>query len=317
MALRDILNSGVKLIMIGGKGGVGKTTCAAAIAFHMAMEGRRVLIISSDPTPSLSDIFERNIGSHEVRIHETCELYGLEISSDIVLIRWKDRFGKEIHEVISSFADVDYDFVDYIGTAPGIEEEYMLSFIIELVESNKYDLVVWDTAPAGHTLRLLKLPQLFLKHMEAATKFYMNIYSYFEKLKEAVRLGESKRTLLEIIGSWEALAERIVRFIRDRTLTEYIIVTIPEALGVILTERIIKDFQEHGLYVDSIVINHVIEHEDCEFHRIRKEMQRQYISMMRGQYRNVDIMELYLMPYEIKGLERIEKISQVLFKTQG
>ncbi|HBE45307.1 MAG TPA: hypothetical protein DDW17_07645, partial [Deltaproteobacteria bacterium] len=95
MALRDILNSGVKLIMIGGKGGVGKTTCAAAIAFHMAMEGRRVLIISSDPTPSLSDIFERNIGSHEVRIHETCELYGLEISSDIVLIRWKDRFGKE------------------------------------------------------------------------------------------------------------------------------------------------------------------------------------------------------------------------------
>lgn len=317
MALRDILNSGVKLIMIGGKGGVGKTTCAAAIAFHMAMEGRRVLIISSDPTPSLSDIFERNIGSHEVRIHDTRELYGLEISSDIVLIRWKDRFGKEIHEVISSFADVDYDFVDYIGTAPGIEEEYMLSFIIELVESNKYDLVVWDTAPAGHTLRLLKLPQLFLKHMEAATKFYMNIYSYFEKLKEAVRLGESKRTLLEIIGSWEALAERIVRFIRDRTLTEYIIVTIPEALGVILTERIIKDFQEHGLYVDSIVINHVIEHEDCEFHRIRKEMQRQYISMMRGQYRNVDIMELYLMPYEIKGLERIEKISQVLFKTQG
>jgi len=299
--------------MVGGKGGVGKTTCAAAIALHMAMEGRKVLIISSDPTPSLSDIFETKIGSTEVPIHNTHQLYGLEISSDIVLVKWKERFGKEIYEVISSFADVDYDFVDYIGTAPGIEEEYMLSFIIELVESNAYDLVVWDTAPAGHTLRLLKLPHLFLKHMEAATKFYMKMYSYFEKLKDGIRLGESKRTLLEIIGSWEALAERIVTFIRNRTVTKYIIVTIPEALGVILTQRIISDFQQHGLHVDNIIINHVIEHEDCTFHAMRRKMQQQYIAMLQERYRTMNLVELYLMACEVKGLERIEKVSHVLF----
>jgi Oxyanion-translocating ATPase len=111
MGLINIADAGVKLIMVGGKGGVGKTTCAASIALKIAMEGKRVLVISSDPTPSLSDIFEVAVGDKESRIHDLYELYGLEVSSDIVLKRWKERFGPEIYEVVSSFASVDYDFV--------------------------------------------------------------------------------------------------------------------------------------------------------------------------------------------------------------
>jgi arsenite-transporting ATPase len=93
-----------------------------AIALGFALRGRKVLLISSDPTPSLSDIYEQEIGDRETRIQDGLPLYGLEISSDTVLRKWKERFGREIHEVISSFADVDYDFVDYVGTAPGIDE---------------------------------------------------------------------------------------------------------------------------------------------------------------------------------------------------
>src|SRR5512137_21093 len=230
MGLDNIEDKHVKLIMVGGKGGVGKTTCASAIALKLAMDKQKVLIISSDPTPSLSDIFEKAIGDRETKIHDNYELYALEVSSEIVLKRWKERFGPEIYEVLSSFASVDYDFVDYIGSAPGIEEEYMLNFIMELVEGKAYDVVVWDTAPAGHTLRLLKLPELFLAHMEAATKFYMNIYGYLEKIKDVAKLKESKRTLLEIIAGWESLSERIVAFIRNPEVVKYLIVTIPEAL---------------------------------------------------------------------------------------
>ena len=277
MGLVNIDNKDVKLIMVGGKGGVGKTTCASGIALKLARDGRKVLIITSDPAPSLSDIFEKEIGDTEKRIHDSCELYGLEVSSDIVLKRWKERFGPEIYEVVSSFANVDYDFVEYIGTAPGIEEEYMLSFIMELVEGGSYDVVVWDTAPAGHTLRLLKLPQLFLSHMEAATKFYMNIYGYIEKVKYTVRLKESKKTLLQIIAGWEALSERIVEFIRDGRSVKYLIVTIPEALGVKMTNRVIGELEQNHLTVENLVINNVVEEADCEFHRQRKAMQERYI----------------------------------------
>jgi len=304
-----------RLIMIGGKGGVGKTTCASAIAVHFSLQGKKTLIISSDPTPSLSDIFEMEIGDQERAINHVDNLYGIEISSEAVLKRWKERFGPEIYEVLSSFASVDYDFVDYIGGAPGIEEEYMLNYILELVESGQYDLVVWDTAPAGHTLRLLHLPQIFLKHLEAATKFYMNLYSYLEKLKETVKLKKGKRSLLEIISGWEDLAEKVVNFIRDPQKSEFIIVTIPEALGVKQTERIIKDFDEYQLKVHYLIVNYVIQKADCEFHKLRIEMQQNYIKILKDQYSHrIKLIETPLFPHEIKGVEKIKKISEILFK---
>jgi len=304
-----------RLIMIGGKGGVGKTTCASAIALHFSLQGKKTLIISSDPTPSLSDIFEMEIGDQETPIKNTKNLYGIEVSSEVVLKKWKERFGPEIYEVVSSFASVDYDFIEYIGGAPGIEEEYMLNYILELVEGGQYDLVVWDTAPAGHTLRLLHLPQIFLKHLEAATKFYMNLYSYLEKVKESVKLKKGKRSLLEIISGWEDLAEKVVNFIRNPQKSEFIIVTIPEALGVRQTERIIKDFDEYQLKVNHLIINYVIQEADCDFHKIRKEMQQHYIKMLNDQYSHrIKCIETPLFPHEIKGVEKIGKISDILFK---
>ncbi len=313
MSLVNIEDFHVKLIMVGGKGGVGKTTCASAIALKLAMDKRKVLIISSDPTPSLSDIFEKEVGDRETRVHDEYELYALEVSSEIVLKRWKERFGPEIYEVISSFASIDYDFVDYIGSAPGIEEEYMLNFIMELVEGGSYNVVVWDTAPAGHTLRLLKLPELFLAHMEAATKFYMNMYGYLEKIKDAVKLKESKRTLLEIIAGWESLSEKIVAFIRNPEAVKYLIVTIPEALGVKLTGRVLSELEENQLKVENIIVNNVVKDEDCEFHRKRKAMQDHYIDFLKNTYNNKNIFLLYCAPYEIKGVERIMEISRALF----
>ena len=313
MGLDNLLSTDVKLIMVGGKGGVGKTTCASAIAAKIAAGGKRVLVISSDPTPSLSDIFELQIGAEETRIGGRYELYGLEISSEAVLKRWKERFGGEIYEVITSFAKVDFDFVDYVGTAPGIEEEYMLSFIVDLVESGRYDIVVWDTAPAGHTMRLLQLPHLFLKHLEAATKFYMNMYSYLGRLKEITGLKGSKRTLLSIIESWEGLSQKIIDFIKNETQTRYVIVTIPEALGVRLTERMIEEFRKNGLKAKDIIINHAVRDGDCQFHRERKEMQKGYIDFMKDKYKDTNITTLYLSSQEVKGMKRIMDVAAELF----
>ena len=293
---------------------MGKTSCASAIALRAANSGKRVLLLSSDPAPSLSDIFECRIEDRETRLIQGQELFGLEISSDIMLRKWKERFGPEIYEVISNFTDVEYDFVDYIGTAPGIEEEYMLYFIVELVEGDRYDLVVWDTAPAGHTLQLLKLPHLFLKHLEAATKFYLNMYGYLEKVKDAVRMRGTKRGLLEIIGGWESLSKRILEFIRDGEKTKYVLVTIAEALGVTLTGRMLRELEENGLKVENIVINYVVKDADCSFHEARQKMQEQYIEFLKTTYGRMAFTQLYLFPYEVKGVHRIEEVARGLFE---
>ncbi|HYB21336.1 MAG TPA: ArsA family ATPase [Thermodesulfobacteriota bacterium] len=304
--------------MVGGKGGVGKTTCSAALAFHFARSGQKTLLVSSDPTPSLSDIFETRIGDQERKIKGAENLYGLEISSEAILQRWKERFGPEIYEVLSAFSNLDYDFVDYIGGAPGIEEEYMLNAIMELVESGKYGRVIWDTAPAGHTLRLLHLPELFLNHLEAAARFYMNLYGAFEKVSSTVRLRKSKRTILQIIEGWKELSQRVLDFIHDRQRTAYVIVTIAEALGVRLTDRLLRDFHAFQLSVGHLIVNNLVEEADCDFHRQRQAMQHRYLKILRENYApQLRLVELPLLPYEVKGIKRITQVAEILFPSSG
>jgi hypothetical protein len=158
-----------RLIMIGGKGGVGKTTCASAIALHFSAQGKKTLIISSDPTPSLSDIFEMDIGDQEKPVKDTKNLYGIEISSDVVLKKWKDRFGPEIYEVVSSFTSLDYDFVDYIGGAPGIEEEYQIidpstgelrSYVSQILEEGRLSQGARSVGLARRLIELCREHQL-------------------------------------------------------------------------------------------------------------------------------------------------------------
>jgi len=306
--------SGIKLIMLAGKGGVGKTTCSAALALRFANRGEKTLLISSDPAPSLSDIFEVEIGPAEKEIPGAPNLYGIEIQSEVIRQRWKERFGPEIHEVLSAFSTLDYDFVDYIGSAPGIEEEYLMNYILELVETGGYERVVWDTAPAGHTLRLLHLPQIFLGHLEAAAKFYLNLYGAFEKIAQTVKLKKSKRTILEIISGWEHLSQKILNFLRDPKRTAFILVTIAESLGVRLTDRVLKELEEFHFSVRHLIVNHLIQEPDCPFHRRRQAMQHPYLNLLRETYgRRMELVEVPLLSGEVRGLQGIRQIADILF----
>lgn len=292
---------------------MGKTTCASAIALHLAKTKRSTLIISSDPTPSLSDIFEVQIGPELKNIPFVPNLYAQEISSELIMAKWKERFGPEIYEVVKSFTDLDKDFVlDYIGSAPGIEEEYMLYYIYELVKSGTFETVVWDTAPAGHTLKLLKLPTLFLKHLEGATKFYLQLLGYVEKAKDAIKL-KAKKGILEIIEGWKNLSEEIESFLKNRENTALIIVTIPEALGVKQTERIYYELQQNGLWVDHLIINQFITSPDCPFHQRRKAMQENYLMYLKKVLPSVPTTVLPAQAEEIRGIQRIAMIGAYLF----
>jgi len=109
------------------------------------------------------------------------------------------------------------------------------------------------------------------------------------------------------------LSERIVEFIRDERITKYLIVTIPEALGVKLTERVILEFKENMLNVENIVINYVVKDADCDFHKARKAMQEHYMDFLKSTYKGTNIATLFLSPYEVKGLERIADVAEALF----
>jgi len=299
-----------RVLMFGGKGGVGKTTSSAATALHFARRGLRTLIISSDLTPSLSDIFETDIGPTERPIPGVENLYGLEIDPDEVMRRWKEKFGPEVYAAASALVDLPYDeVVDYVAMAPGIQEEFVLDYILERVRDRRYDLVVWDTAPAGDTLRLLGLPQRFLEHLRVAPKVYLEVRDTFKL---------SRTPFLEIIESWKRLSEQTIRFFTDPENVEFIMVTIPEALGVYQSRRVMRDLRRHGLTVRYLIVNDIIREPDCEFHRQRWEMQQRYLRQLREELDDgLTLVELPLLPYEVKGVERLAEVERYLFGTTG
>lgn len=306
MSLSGLDQSHCRVLMFGGKGGVGKTTTSATTALHFSRQGRRTLIISSDLTPSLADIFEVKIGATETRIPGTLNLTALEIDPDEVMRRWKVKFGPEVYEAAQAFVDMPYDdLVDYVGLAPGIQEEFMLDFILERVKDGGYDLVVWDTAPAGDTLRLLELPHKFLDHLRVAPRVYLGVRD---------KLQLKKVPFLELIDGWRQLSQEITDFFQDPASAEFILVTIPEALGVYQARRLVADLARFGLDIRHMVVNHVIAQADSDFLRRRQAMQRPYLDLLRREYHpRIHITQLPLLAEEMKGVDQLLKLEAILF----
>jgi len=308
MPLDELDHSNKRVIMFGGKGGVGKTTCSATAALHYALAGRKTLIISSDLTPSLSDIFETKIGPTERPVDGVPNLFGLEISPDEVMARWKEKFGPQVYAAASALVDMPYDqLIDYVAIAPGIQEEFMLDYILERVKDGRYDLIVWDTAPAGDTLRLLGLPQQFLQHLRMAPKIYLEVRD---------TLNLKKVPFLELIHSWSELSEEVVGFFRDPAQTEFVLVTIPEALGVYQAQRLVGEFARFGLRIRYLVINHVIQQPDCPFHQQRAAMHRPYIELSEQEYdSHLELIQLPSFAQDMKGIDQLKTLRRVLFNS--
>jgi len=214
--------------------------------------GHPLRIEGKEPSPSLTDILEINVLGDITKVPEVQNLEAVELDYDKVLEMWKIKFGDEIFEVISSFLPVEEEIIDYIAGAPGIDEEFALSYVFDIYMSGEYDVIVWDTAPAGGTLSLLYLQETFYNHMRDAAKLYIRLKETLEALT-----GREKRDPLKIIGEWEKLAENVLLMVRAENTVAYL-VTIPEGLGVSQTERIKKDLEKFQVNIGGIIINNYI-----------------------------------------------------------
>lgn len=289
------------IIMFTGKGGVGKTTCAAAAALHYASSGEQTLAISTDATPSLSHIFEITGDKKPARVKGS--LYINELGVEEVKEMWDKKFGGEIYKVFSSFVSIDYEgFVEFMTSVlPGLSDEFMVDYIRELSMKGKYEAIVWDTAPLGQTLTLLKTPAMLGKHLRMAPRIY-------SKLK----LGQgSKESVLDIIKRWERLSAANMDFLRNEV--RFTMVTIPEALAVGQLEGIFRELNEYGLKVQQLIINNVVKEEGSDFLLTKARQQKNYLKIIYDRYSDLKIVELPMFPYELKGLDRLREVEGILF----
>ncbi len=289
------------ITMFSGKGGVGKTTCAAATALHYASNGSRTLAISTDATPSLSHIFESTSTQRPAAVLDS--LHISELGERDVEDMWNRKFGKDVYNVFSSFVSIDYDrFVEFTTSMlPGLRDEFMVDHIKEMCRDGAYDSVVWDTAPLGQTLVLLQTPAMLIEHLRMAPRIYAKL-----KLSSI-----SREPILDIITRWQALSAEDTEFLRNEV--HFVIVTIPEALAVEQLEGVFRELERHGLVVSRLVVNNVIRDVDSGFLRAKAGQQKRYLDHLYQAYAHLDIVEIPLFPHEVKGLERLREVERILF----
>jgi len=289
------------VIMFGGKGGVGKTTCTAATGLYHARRGEKTLVITTDPTPSLSHIFEANGKNRITRVEEN--LFFSELGYTEVREMWDRKFGHEVHDVFSSFVSIGYEeFSEFMTSVlPGLADEFIVDFTRELWTGGQYDTIIWDTAPMGQTLALLKTPSLLSSHLRMAPRIY-------SRLKVGDR---SKEPVLNILRRWGKLSDENMKFLRDNV--KVILVTIAEALAVEQLDSILCELTSGGIEARQVIINNLVKDDGSDFLRTKARQQGKYLDLIREKCSLLQIVEVPLFPLEIKGLDRLEKVAAVLF----
>ena len=302
-AVTGAVNAGTRVHVFLGKGGVGKTTCAAATALALAEAGEPSLVISTDPTPSLSHIFGLE-GLHRDR-EVLPGLCMTEFGLDDVRAMWDEKFGREVYGVFSSFVDVDYPtFVQFMTSVlPGLNEEFMVDYIRRLALDARYRNVVWDTAPLGQTLALLGMPAMLDEHLRAAPRIYSHLRTS----------GDRRESVIEIIGRWRRLAADCMEFLRREV--SFSMVTIPEALSVCQLDGVVRELARYGLRFGRVVVNNVVQASDSALLDRRMRQQRPHLERIEAQFGHLGIVRVPWFPEEVRGVERLRPVGRCLCET--
>jgi arsenite-transporting ATPase len=308
-----------QVVFFGGKGGVGKTTCSSAFALAASRRGRRVLLVSTDPAHSTSDIFERPIGPDECEIGSS--LWAIEIDAAHEASRYVGGVKRDIERMFSaSVIRQAHRQIDMAAASPGLSEVALLDRMIDLIVSREaaYDLIVFDTAPTGHTVQLLRMPEVMDTWIQALVKHRRAVLEidHGKDAGEEVAGDPVPDSVDPVLSALERRHERI-KVMRSRVLdrgrTSFVLVTIPERLAIEETARAAELFTGTGIDVAALIVNRVLpDGLEGEFYRSRKAQEAQYLEEINRRFprmRRVDVRQL---ARDVYGLESLTRISEQL-----
>ncbi len=325
MGLKDQLLS-LKMMMFGGKGGVGKTSCAASSAIWAAEHGRNTLIISTDPAHSLGDSLGVELSPGiPTQIEGIENLTALEINPKANMSEYKELTNINPMEEMGMSGLMDnlplFDDMEEIAsmTPPGIDEALAFGKILEFVETeHDYDLVVFDTAPTGHTLRFLGLPETLSGWIGKLLKMRLKIGNMFGAVKRLFTKEEKKEDKsLEVL---EKLNNAIMNAREDLTnpiKNSFIIVMISEEMAIAETGRLLNELIKYNIPTSTIIINQLYRDttELCDFCKARRKMQNTNLLKIKevfGEKLNKNLIEVPLFREEIREYEKLKEMGEHL-----
>jgi len=314
MTLRDIIyKDTIKFILSGGKGGVGKTSSAGAMAVLSARHGFRTLVLSTDPAHSLSDSFDQDLSGGEiVPIEGFDNLWGMEISTEKGMEEFQQVMGDG---AIGPEAQMAAGLMgDMTGMAPpGSDEAMAFGKILEFIEDSSYDRVIFDTAPTGHTLKLLELPDLLDSWLGKILTMRQRLSSMLGSLRGMLGGGDQEENSWQMIQQTKDKIRAARIELSDPDTTQFVVVMIPEAMAVFETQRLLTSLDSWHIPATYLIINQLVPpNPSCSFCSKRFEMQQSNLKDIRELYSDKDLTEVPLFDGEIRGIEGLARLGKIL-----
>lgn len=296
-----------RIYVFTGKGGVGKTSCAAAHALKSAKEGIPTLLVSTDMAHNLADLFEIRLGKEPMSVCENLEV--MEIDPDYVR---ETDFSEMSKSLIKLLPQKEYMDMEEFGLLPGMEELFSLLKIKELYQSNRYGRIIVDCAPTGETLSLLKLPELLSWYMEKLFplgKAAMRVLSPVAKKIYKVELP-GKQAMNDIEKFYQKLFE-LQELLKDRECTSIRLVTLPEKMVVEETKRNYMYMNLYNFNVDGIYINRLLpSNMKNPFFEEWLQLQKKYKQEIIDSFQALPIYEIPWYDEELRGITAVSRICE-------
>jgi len=300
----------------GGKGGTGKTSCAAAYALSLSRRGVRTLVVSTDPAHSLSDAFGKQIGCEAVRLSDS--LHGLEIDAAVEAKKYMELIQKKTLDLVSAaIVDEIKRQIEIAYMSPGAEEAAIFDKFVELMESagTDYDAIVFDTAPTGHTLRLLTLPEIlgvWIDQLIEKRKKAMHLMKMASRYDAYLADKIKEDPILETLTARKEKFEVARDFLTDASLTAFFFVMNAERLSILETARAVELLTKHGISIGGVVINKVIPQDAGAFFDKRRVSQEGCLADIRARFSQLKLVELPLLETDVQGLEQLDVMASTL-----
>ncbi|WP_121822184.1 ArsA family ATPase [Halostella salina] len=330
------LDPSAEYVLYGGKGGVGKTTMAAATGLASAEGGTTTLVVSTDPAHSLSDTFETDVPPRPTRIRDEVPLYAAEIDPDAAIEDGSAAFAEGegpmggLGELLGGEGGPMESLLG--GAMPGADEAAAMQTLMEYLDDDRFDRVVVDTAPTGHTLRLLELPDVMDTMVGRMLSLRERLGGMMDGLKGMFG-GASEAEVDEGIDDLRRLSDRIERLratLRDPDRTDFRVVMVPEEMSVVESERLLDQLREFEIPVGTVVVNKVMEDladvtddvdasrfvspnlDTCEFCQRRWDVQQDALAAAQDVFRGHEVRRVPLFADEVRGEEMLRIVAACL-----